>query len=184
MNRWGHSLSSFGHIPDETIEFLGSVFAICAVSALALSDLDVSQEALNQGVLGNAEQCHVHRCYHVADQEDSHKGRNGAVELIINEWPVDHNHVADCAVYYADKHLSDEDEDCGNALSHKEGARVLENQKESTQSRGAEVLWVKCDLHESVLVQELDESVAALETASAGKDQALCDWVQLLVIST
>lgn len=67
------------HALNEAVELLRSVLAIRAVSALAARNLNVCEEALDQGVLGNAQQSHVNTGDDVANDEDANERWNGAV---------------------------------------------------------------------------------------------------------
>ena len=67
------------HALNEAVELLWSVLAIRAVSALAARNLNVCEEALDQGVLGNAQQSHVNTGDDVANDEDANERWNGAV---------------------------------------------------------------------------------------------------------
>lgn len=94
---------------------------------MAARNLNVCQEALDQGVLGNAQQSHVDTGDDVTNDEDANERRNRAVKLVLEVRPVLHNEEADASVGDADENLAQEDEPGRNALGDEESARVFED---------------------------------------------------------
>ena len=71
------------HTLDESVQFFGSVFAVGAVTSLATGDLHIGQEALYEGILGDAQQGHVNARDNVADCKDARQRRYGTIQLIL-----------------------------------------------------------------------------------------------------
>ena len=170
---------------DKVIELFGSPASIAAIASIASGEFNVGEEALDERGGRDAEQSHEDGADHVAYHEDRDQGADRRVHLVREFLPVRQDQVTDACVRHRDENLSKEHEHCGNAFTHHEGARVLQHQQEGVHGGGTEVRAVQGYLHEGVLVQKFDETVATLQTASAtARDELRHRVLQLLPTRT
>ena len=130
--------------------------------------------------------CCIHGHEEGADDEGYHedhaKRTNGWTDLVMYGWQIikseeTHNDVAD-----AHRQFSKQVEDASKSSSECEGHWVLQDQKESINGGCAEVLTCQRDLAVSIFVDILDETMAAVKTATDSLEKTGKSWSHLTTI--
>lgn len=159
----------------DVVHFARAVLVIHRILVLLLADVDVGVEALQDCQATILVDIHERRCQLVAHDENEYEEGDGLVDVLLETGHVGDDQIADASVGHANEDFPKTVNDFANTMRYEEIARVLQGQDAGLHSGRAEWLAVE-DHHDiSILIQELNEPMEAIQAASSARNQGLSD---------